>query len=1477
MSLCFNATWNCLVFQTTPSVRLSRHLYLFLNVTQDNKRSATPAGSPARTKSPERFLHTPQISISSLVRRAKEAERQARTLVRPPRTPVRRSRNHSESRDSRSRSPLSRSSSVESAARDESPLNFNAALDMDSKRAFSEDEDAEGDGKKISAAQYETFRQAVTSSKGTYKINPAKTKRAARASLLDLGETEVPDRVSWLDQPSLQDTMASTARIAQGLKEGEEVVKTTLSETLNDNTSSFKFFTVKHIFPSEPYRLKIHRDALYAPKPPGDHGFIDNKTPSSYHLSHRVCLDPEELARRSAIYASLADSMVASVIEELSPKDERSKLLREKLTIIQEAQVSAVSAGFAAASNLQLLRRDALLRNFNFQPPVLSAVRTAPFEGHHVVGPEPKVLQTRVRAIRQADRLISDFRQAERIKTSTKTSSKKTAPRLPCLTGWAPLHPQRRGRSHRSRPFQLAPEGPVHDPSKEARSLASLLLLPQPRNVDGSQVGAHLADFAPHWRSLLGNCRATSIVEDGVGIAFQQRPQLTHQSISFRTRNNRQDLQQAVDALLMKGAIERVTNVRSLGFYSRLFLVPKKTGDLRPVIDLSTLNRHMVVPHFKMETQGSVRSAIRSQEWAVSIDIRDAYLHVPMHQAVRKYLRFVVNKKVYQFTCLPFGLATSPREFTKLLRPVVLLLRQQGVKLHVCLDDWLIRADTPEEAQLHAQTTIKVLQFLGWIINFEKSDLTPSQDFQFIGMQFNTRCFTVAPLPKMRVKVQSVHQHWMANPNITARDLHRLLGMLVFMASLVRRGQLRLRPVQWWAATAWCQRTGNWSDRIQVPQWVLSEVAWWSSPAVLQSLPLAARETEVTLDTGTVVSISTIVPHKRSRDAGCHLCCERLPTSSEVPSGATDVRQCSDGGVHQERGGHEIAHFDADDHTAAQVVRQQGNYVGSRPSARNAQHPGGFPVQSRPDTDHRVDDGHGESTTRVCQVGRTTDRYVCDIRQQKTRQVRIAISGPQGGVDRCHVHALGQGEGPLVRLPVIQDGPASSAEDRSITRSAGDTDRSTATGSIMVSRADGPSPRRPGSPVRGRSRPADTRRVHGRGRDRDSSLPAVKSSRLETLRAILRAKGHSREAANMMSRCLRESSQQVYESHWSRFVAFCRTKRWQVFRVGSHHFSTYMMHLFRDGLLPSTIISHRMSVASVLCHWVYNPAADPHIKLLVRAFRLERPVQRRIMPKWDLHLVLLSLMRPPFTSQSEDDGESSDDVIPLKWRTLKCLFLLALASARRRSYLHALSIAPGRCVFARGNTQRQLVVSLLPEPGFLAKNQLPAQAPEWITVPGIAHLNPTEPERMLCPVRQLKLYIRDSERIRGGRQRMFIHWNHSIRDIMRSHISRWIVETVKEAYTQADRQYDRVTAHEVRALSASWAYNCQVALPDILSAAFWRSSGVFQKSYLRDMMYCWGHVDTGSSGGRTTRRGSRTSSPTSIAYTICMQPLLRRS
>ena len=70
-------------------------------------------------------------------------------------------------------------------------------------RSITDDEDDDGSQKKVSAAQYQLFRQAVTSSKGTFKVNPTKSRRASRASLMDLGDSEVTDRVSWLDQPSI--------------------------------------------------------------------------------------------------------------------------------------------------------------------------------------------------------------------------------------------------------------------------------------------------------------------------------------------------------------------------------------------------------------------------------------------------------------------------------------------------------------------------------------------------------------------------------------------------------------------------------------------------------------------------------------------------------------------------------------------------------------------------------------------------------------------------------------------------------------------------------------------------------------------------------------------------------------------------------------------------------------------------------------------------------------------------------------------------------------------------------------------------------------------------------------------------------------------------------------------------------------------------------------------------------------------------
>ena len=129
-------------------------------------------------------------------------DRESRAPVRRSRTPVRRCRDFGDTRIStstHSKSPVRRSSSSESPPRDGSPVNFAAALDPGETtrdRSLSDGEDEDGSSRKVSSAQYQLFRQAVTSSKGSFKLNLAKSRTAAKASLMDLGDGEVTEQIN---------------------------------------------------------------------------------------------------------------------------------------------------------------------------------------------------------------------------------------------------------------------------------------------------------------------------------------------------------------------------------------------------------------------------------------------------------------------------------------------------------------------------------------------------------------------------------------------------------------------------------------------------------------------------------------------------------------------------------------------------------------------------------------------------------------------------------------------------------------------------------------------------------------------------------------------------------------------------------------------------------------------------------------------------------------------------------------------------------------------------------------------------------------------------------------------------------------------------------------------------------------------------------------------------------------------------------
>ena len=111
-----------------------------------------------------------------------------------------------------------------------------------------------------------------------------------------------------------------------------------------------------------------------------------------------------------------------------------------------------------------------------------------------------------------------------------------------------------------------------------------------------------------------------------------------------------------------------------------------------------------------METPETIRTSLSLQqgEWVTSIDFKDAYFHIPIQEQSRKYLRFHVKGRTYQFKALPFGLSTAPLEFTVVAKEVKLMAIHKGIRLHQYLDDWLVRARSHQICLQHTQDSENV-------------------------------------------------------------------------------------------------------------------------------------------------------------------------------------------------------------------------------------------------------------------------------------------------------------------------------------------------------------------------------------------------------------------------------------------------------------------------------------------------------------------------------------------------------------------------------------------------------------------------------------------------------------------------------------------------------------------------------------------------------------------------------------------------
>ncbi len=371
-------------------------------------------------------------------------------------------------------------------------------------------------------------------------------------------------------------------------------------------------------------------------------------------------------------------------------------------------------------------------------------------------------------------------------------------------------------------------------------------IIHSPLSICDSHVGARTKFFASNWKSITSDTWVLNAVSDGVKIDFVDLPFQSSLPSSIAMTTEMQsvcDLE--VANLLSKKAIIEIDDDSS-GFISSLFVIAKKSGGYRPIVNLKPLNSFVRYEHFKMEGLETVKSLVRKGDWLVKLDLKDAYLTIPIFPAHQKYLRFKWGGRIFQFTCLPFGLCSAPRTFTKILKSVVTFFRLRGLRMVIYLDDILILNQDKDGILADLRLVVETLQALGFLVSWDKSVTDPSQCLDYLGIVLNSINLTLSLPTKKLEEIKSLCIKALSQSQLSLRDLARILGQFAWATPSIPFAQAHFRSLQSFFIKKAKSFNQDLSVKCILDQKAREDLNWWlSSLDSVNGKPISPRTPDI--------------------------------------------------------------------------------------------------------------------------------------------------------------------------------------------------------------------------------------------------------------------------------------------------------------------------------------------------------------------------------------------------------------------------------------------------------------------------------------------------------------------------------------------------------------------------------------------------------------------------------------------------------
>lgn len=566
------------------------------------------------------------------------------------------------------------------------------------------------------------------------------------------------------------------------------------------------------------------------------------------------------------------------------------------------------------------------------------------------------------------------------------------------------------------------------------------------------------------------------------------------------------------------------------------------------------------------------------------------------------------------------------------------------------------------------------------------------------------------------------------------------------------------------------------------------------------------RSHEQSVCTGTLVPIGETSACKLSRNGGCHTISETFSSKIAEQKCSDSLRQYHSSPIHQQARGHEIPVSVSEsmgtmvdgigewDYAEGSTYYWQGEHT-SRLSEQNS------------GEKYRVVSEQNSCEEVICCLGYSNDGPVCNIGEQTNTSVLLLDTTASGICFGCPVNCMA--EHVCLCFSTNSVSPQSVVTYETVPLHT-DTDSAKLAETALV----------PSSVADVSCQTSDTAfntrsSVTREGQNMSPQPRDSRSDCMATINKRLATEGFSENSRKLLTASWRKGTQRDYRSKFRSFCSWCSEQQIDPYTASLKDCVNFLTYKYHKGAAYRTIAGYRSMMSSVLPPVDRFPVGQhPYVIRLLRGVYNERPPEKRLVPEWDLLLVLGMLKETPFEPLKRAS---------IKHLTWKTCFLIAVTSFRRCSDLQSLRLGEG-CV----NVQSKGVTFVRQG---LSKQDRPNHTPSHVFIPAFSDNKKLDPKRCLA------VYLKRTEEFRRQDEKdetqLFLSVNKPHKPVSRQTISKWIVNTIKFAYKQKHKTVDNVKGHSTRSIGPSWALFKGVSMRSIMESADWARESTFVKHYLK--------------------------------------------